>query len=70
MNSKNSSQILPESVRIKVEEVAAILNIGVSTVWLYSKILPDFPKRIKIRGRVYWIRDEVIAYGKNQRSFS
>lgn len=70
MDIKNSNQTLPESVRIKVEEVAAILNIGVSTVWLYSKILPDFPKRIKIRGRVYWIRDEVVAYGKNQQSFS
>ncbi|GAB1826780.1 helix-turn-helix transcriptional regulator [Turicimonas sp. TL08] len=67
--NENTNQHLPEPVRIKVKEVAAILNIGVSTVWLYSKILPDFPKRIKERGRVFWIRDEVIAYGKNQCSF-
>lgn len=63
--SKNENP-LPEPVRIKVREVAALLNIGVSTVWLYSKILPNFPRRIKERGRVYWIRDEVIAYGKKQ----
>ena len=52
-----------QSIRIRADEVAAILGIGKSTVWALTKKDPHFPQPQRMGARfTYWLRNEVEAY--------
>ena len=46
----NDQKITPQVLR--VAGVAKRFQIGISTVWMWSKTRPDFPKPRKLGGRV------------------
>ena len=52
-----------ESVLLKVNEVAKMLNISRSTLWALRKNSPDFPKPIKILGECQrFKRSDILHY--------
>lgn len=46
---------------ITIADVLALIPISRSTLYLRMQE-PDFPKAIKIGGRVFWKADEIQAY--------
>ena len=52
-------------IRLRVDEVAAILSVGPSTVWRWVKERPNFPQpRRDGRRCTFWLRDEVERYAR------
>lgn len=55
---------------VRPSKAAELLDIGVSTLWRYTKTVDDFPKPVKINERVSvfvkaelekWIEDRIAA---------
>lgn len=58
---------MTESIRIRVRDVAAILGISKTTVWLWAKTKPAFPAPRRDGARcTYWLRSEVEAYARGE----
>jgi predicted DNA-binding transcriptional regulator AlpA len=54
---------LPDEAMTSVKVIAALTGNGVSTVWRYAALNPDFPKPIKLSARCTRFRvGEVRAY--------
>ena len=54
------------AIRIKVQDVAAILGCGKSTIWNWVKTRPGFPQPNREGRRyTYWLRHEVESYALN-----
>lgn len=53
MNQVNISGFdkLPDEAMTSVKVIAALTGNGVSTVWRYAALNPDFPKPIKLSAR-------------------
>lgn len=53
MNKLNISGFdkLPDEAMTSVKVIAALTGNGVSTVWRYAALNPDFPKPIKLSAR-------------------
>jgi predicted DNA-binding transcriptional regulator AlpA len=59
-NSVVDEEFLP------VSEVAEMLKMGKSTVWLKTKEDPAFPKPVKVGRATRWRKTEVIKYMTGQ----
>jgi predicted DNA-binding transcriptional regulator AlpA len=60
MTTKKQDTPPPKSVRAK--QVAALLGVASSTVWVWAK-RPDFPRARKLGPQTtIWDRDEVLAW--------
>lgn len=69
MNKLNISSFsqLPDEALASVKVIAALTGNGVSTVWRYAALNPDFPKPIKLSARCTRFRvGEVRAYLKSR----
>jgi len=52
----------PQPKSLRPRQVAELLGIGLSTVWVWAK-RPDFPRSRKIGPQVtVWDRDELVAW--------
>lgn len=59
---------LPDDALTNVNVVAAIINCGVSTVWRYLALDPDFPKPIRFSKRnTRWRIGDIRAYLASKR---
>lgn len=59
---KPNKQEAPQPKSLRARQVAALLGIGLSTVWVWAK-RSGFPPARKIGPQVtVWDRDEVIAW--------
>lgn len=64
---ENAAPSQPKSLRPR--QVADLLGIGLSTVWVWAK-RPDFPRSRKIGPQVtVWDRDELIAWRDAQAQY-
>lgn len=69
MNQVNISGFdqLPDEAMTSVKVIAALTGNGVSTVWRYAALNPDFPKAYKLSARCTRFRvGEVRAYLKRR----
>lgn len=69
MNQLNISGFddLPDEAMTSVKVIAALTGNGVSTVWRYAALNPDFPKPVKLSARCTRFRvGEVRAYLKSR----
>jgi predicted DNA-binding transcriptional regulator AlpA len=58
---------LPDEAVTSVKVIAAVMGSGVSTVWRYAALNPDFPRPIKLSARCTRFRvGEVRAYLKSR----
>jgi predicted DNA-binding transcriptional regulator AlpA len=48
-------------VLIPIADVLALIPVARSTLYLLMQD-PDFPKPVKIRGRIFWKSEEIQAY--------
>ena len=65
VNIKGFDQ-LPDEAMISVKVIAALTGNGVSTIWRYAALNPDFPKPVKLSTRCTRFRiGEVRAYLKS-----
>lgn len=56
---------------ITIEEVSALLGPPRRTIYQLAYEDPDFPKPFKPGRRLFWVRDEILAYrAKKQAEFA
>lgn len=66
INIKDFAQ-LPDEALASVKIIAALTGNGVSTVWRYAALNPDFPKPIKLSARCTRFRvGDIRAYLKSR----
>ena len=54
---------LPNAALISAAAAAAVIGVGVSTIWRLAKSSPDFPKPVRIGGRcTRWKVGEIRAF--------
>lgn len=69
MNKVNISGFdqLPDEAVTSVKVIAAVMGNGVSTVWRYAALNPDFPKPIRLSARCTRFRvGDIRAYLKSR----
>jgi predicted DNA-binding transcriptional regulator AlpA len=66
INIKGFDQ-LPDEAMTSVKVIAALTGNGISTVWRYAALNPDFPKPIKLSARCTRFRvGDIRAYLKSR----